>query len=548
MGGIWTVARHTFTQCLRTKVAGLFAVLLAAALALLPSIMEGDGTLAGRIRTFLDYGLTVTTVLLALVVVLLSIGVVSDDVRDRHVFVVFSKPLARWKYVLGRWLGVTMLGGLLLAGACGGIYLLAQYLRSRTDLAVRPEDRRAVETEVFTARKQLFPRPVDVDAEIARRVEQKKADGTWQPLVQNYAEQYKINEFQAVEKIVSDLRKDAAAAAQSVAPGRSLVWRFAGVHPAGETVRGRATVRQIARPAGLIAFECPPALTGRLIIFGPVWVDSVAGRVMGTWNDGFRVLFNLEDMNAQRLATLKPDQAVDVAIRPTVQVSYKATPARRDLPEPLRGAWKVENPDSGYVYDIPPYDVPDNQRATLIVPAEAVDKTGGLRLRYFNLSPTSVTILSEDVSVLYAVGGFGANYVKTALLRLMGLAFLAALGVFAGCWLSFPVGCLMCVVLLWITTTLRFLTESIQMGLEFEVKEGAGRAVYQIGHAMLLVVKVLLPDLAATLETDFLVEGVAVPWGYLGESFAMTLLLRATLLLALGCWIFHRRELARVQV
>ena len=74
---LWTVARQTFVQCLRTRVAAVFAVLLIASLALLPALMEGDGTLAGRIKTFLDYSTGVVSVLLALTVILLSAGLIS---------------------------------------------------------------------------------------------------------------------------------------------------------------------------------------------------------------------------------------------------------------------------------------------------------------------------------------------------------------------------------------------------------------------------------------------------------------------------------------
>ena len=41
--------------------------------------------------------------------------------------------------------------------------------------------------------------------------------------------------------------------------------------------------------------------------------------------------------------------------------------------------------------------------------------------------------------------------------------FLAGLGIFAGSALSVPVGCLVCFVLLWLATALRFVTEAISV-------------------------------------------------------------------------------------
>jgi len=570
MGGLWTVARETFTQCVRTKAAAVFAALLVGSLALLPSLMEGDGTLAGRIRTFLDYSLSATSVLLSLVVILLSVGVVSGDVRGRHVFIVCTKPLARWHYVLGRWLGVVMLGAVLLAGAAAAIYVSAQYLRSRSDLVLRPQDRLAVETEVFSARAQVFAEPPDVDAEVARRVRQKKADGTWGAIVEGYRTNYRLNEIQATEKLVADLRSEALSEAQSASPPRwavkpaaakgsdaegrlvglrsRLSWRFAGVHAVGETRSGKGRVGSVFWREGLVvAVEVAPELAGRVILFGPVWANGIEGRVLRVRRDGFQAVFGMDEDDSKQVVGFRPGREVQVTVEPTVQVSYKVSPADRGLDEPLRAAWKLENPTTGYVYRILPQETPSDRRATLIAPARAVDKEGRVRVSFYNHSPTSVTVLHDDVSVLYSVGGFEANFVKTIALMLMGLMFLAALGVFAGCGLSFPVGCLVCFVMLWIATTLRFLTESIQLGLDYPGKN-TPVLLFHVGSFLLGVMKVLLPDLVSTLGTNFLVEGVVVPWRYFGEAAAVTVAVRGLALLGLGCLIFHRRELARVQV
>ena len=64
MGSVWAIARHTFAQCLRMRVAAAFLLLLAAMLGALPLMMKGDGTLAGQIRTFLSYSTSLTGFLL----------------------------------------------------------------------------------------------------------------------------------------------------------------------------------------------------------------------------------------------------------------------------------------------------------------------------------------------------------------------------------------------------------------------------------------------------------------------------------------------------
>ncbi len=547
MGGIWTVARQTFSQCLRTKVAAVFTVLLVASLAVLPSVMVGDGTLAGRIRTFLDYSFSVVSALLSLVVIFLAVGLVSGDVRDKHVFIVCVKPLGRWQYVLGRWLGIVLLSSMLLGGASVGIYVLAQYLRGRTDLAIRPQDRRAVETEIFAARARIPPQPPDVTESLAARIQQKMSEGTWDETVEAYRTHYQVTKSQADERLKEDLRRSVLTEAQSAGPGRSLVWNFSNIHVIGQPVKGPGLARSVHRRTGLVAIETDPDLASRLIIFGPVWVNGVAGRVVGIGKIGFRAIFHLEDMKGQQMISVSAGSPVEVGVEPTVQISYKVSVADRAAAGALRAAWKIENPTTGFVYDVPPQETPIDRQATLVAPARAIDPEGNLRVRYFNYSRASVTVLHDDMAVLYEVGLFEANFIKTVALTLMGLMFLAALAVFAGCWLSFPVGCLLCFVMLWLATTLRFLTEAITSGLKYPGKEDL-TFLFHVGNFFLKLMKVLLPDLASTLATDFIIEGVEITWAYLAGTAALTIALRAATLLAVACWIFHRRELARVQV
>jgi len=546
MGGVWTVARQTFSQCLRTRVAAVFTVLLAASLVALPALMEGDGTLAGRVRTFLDYAFSVTSVLLSLVVILLSVGLVSRDVRDKHVFLVCVKPLGRWQYVLGRWLGVVLLSAVLLGGASAGIYVLAQYLRGRSDLAIRPEDRRAVESEVFTTRRQIAPKPVDVDEALAARIRQKKAGGTWDETVEAYKINFQTSQTRAVERLIKDLRSSVVASAQSVGPGRPLQWDFTNIHVVGRPVQRGGVARSVLRQTGLMTVQTDPDLVSRLVIFGPVWVKGVVGRVMGIGQGVFRASFHLEDMRSEQLSRVVPGSPVEVVVEPTIQISYKVSAADRKVAGALQAAWKIENPTTGFVYDVPPQEVPLRRQATLIAPARAVDARGNLRVRYFNYSRASVTVLHDDLAVLYEVGWFETNFAKTVVLTFMGLMFLAALGVFAGCALSFPVGCLVCFVMLWISTTLRFLTEAISSGLDYPGQDMV--FLFYLGDFLLKLMRILLPDLVSTLATDFIVRGVEITWAYLGRTAALTVALRAVILLALACWVFRRRELARVQV
>lgn len=544
---VWAVARQTFLQCLRTKVAAVFFVLLAVSLGALPSVMEGDGTLAGRIRTFLDYSTTITAVLLSLVVVFLSVGAISNDVRDKHVFMVCIKPLGRWQYVTGRWLGVVLLAMVLLGVSAGMIYGMAQYLRGRDELVSRPEDRRAVETEIFAARTEVSPQPPDVLAELKRRVQDKQASGAWQASVEQYKLNYKLTELQAQERLLADLKRELTVEQQSVAPGKSLAMRFGGVRVAESGLQGAGTVTGFSAKAAAVQIECPREVAERLLVRGPVVVNDRVGLVQRRWSTGFVASFGLEDLRTASLIDLKAGSQVRVLAQPTVQVSYKLSPVGGAEGERnLATWWEIENPTTRemYFYEEPRPGAPVDMRGTLVAPARLADANGDMVVRYINRSRASVMMNTSDISVLYTVGSFEPNFVKAFVLMAMGLAFLAALGTLAGSFVSFPVGCLLSLVLLCVAAAIRFLTEAVTAGLE---GPDAG-VLLQVARAIVYVMNVVLPDVGSTLGTRFVVDGLVVPWATLAEAGALTLAIRGSLLLLVACWVFSRRELARVQV
>jgi hypothetical protein len=556
---LWTVARQTFVQCLRTRVAAVFAVLLIASLALLPSLMEGDGTLAGRIRTFLDYSTTAVSVLLALSVVLLSVGLISGDVAGKHVMILCTKPLSRWQYVIGRWLGVVMLAGSLLAGSYAAIYLTARYLRGRSDLAVGPQDAQAVATEIFAARSRTPAPPPDVDELVRRRITEKKQQGAWDDAVDSYMKNYGLTAPAAEDRLVGEMRRSAASEAQSAAPGGSLKLVFKGLQYAGEVYQAPGILEGGADQSGIVSVRTVPEMAQKLVIFGPVWVGGAdeqgaargpvgaVGRVVGLWGDGFHAAFSLDDIKAH-FANAQPGKAVSVVAQPTLQVSYKLSASQDpNAPRDRLAAWEFENPTDHFRYYVPPQQVRVNQQATVIVPTAAVDPNGAMNVRFINYSAASVTILNSDMSVLYGIGGFEMNFVKSCLLVLMGLMFLAALGIFAGSAFSFGVGCLVSFVLLWIGSAMRFLAEAISYGPSPDDK-GLAPGIYWIADWMLWVMRVLLPDLSSTMLNNFLVEGTRITWDYFSWAVLLTVCVGAAQLLALACLVFHLRELARVQV
>ena len=552
MSRIWAVARQTFAQCMRMKVAVVFVLLLAAALATMPFIMEGDGTLAGKIRTYLAYSTALISVLLSLVTIFVSVSVVASDIRDKQIFTVAVKPVGRWQYILGRWLGVVLLDVMLLAISACATYALAQYLRS---MPAGADDRRAVETEVFAARRKVSPEPIDeeIQAAVDDRIARLKEDGRYDDALDAFRVKYGPDA--AGDKLVQEIRNQVTEAMQSVPVsmppgGRALEWTFRGVRVAGQVTEGQGRFVARSNKLARVRIGAEGHLIGRLVFRGPVRVEGIDGVVMNLGRDFFDVQFRTEDMARSQIHGLREDKPVRIAIDPIIQITYTAKELGQLKGRTLYSEWRISNPKTHYTYR--EYrDDPVRLPATLTASARVVSSDGVAVVRYFNRPDpatgrgVSVRIAHEDIALLYRVGGFEANFARGAMMILIQLMFLAALGVFAGSFLSFPVGSLLCLLMLPLGFMREFLTEALSLprgGVQ------AGDVITVLGHYIFTGAKVLLPDFAAAMPGEALVDGMLIGWTDLGAAALGTIVVRTGIVLAIACLIFHKRELARVQV
>ena len=540
---IRAVAAQTFHQCVRTKIAVTFIVLLAACLATLPMILEADGTLAGKIRALLSWGTSITAVLLGLVTIFLTASVVSSDVRDKQIFITATKPISRWQYLLGRWLGVLLMVGGLLAVSSIGIYAYAQYLREQEPLNDR--DRLAVETEVFAARGriQATKRPLieRIEARIRRM---KEADPrAYRDALDAFGTRTRGDEKLAKAKLLAEITRQEKAKEHSRGYGAAFFWRFAGLRPKREPLRGAGTVTVAINANGWLRVRAGRAIARQSLPGRPIEVigrNTVIGRVD---RDVLVVRFHRSDRLRRGVVNLKPGDEVDLVLVPIIQVRFKATASGKLLDNIFRTAWSVGNSQSGYSMPMTRQDA-SRVPGTLTVSARAVGADGNMEVLCINNTPdTSIKIDTQDVFVLFPVGSFEWNYVRAVLLVMVQLTFLAACGIFAGSILSFPVACLVCFSLLPFSLMRGFLSDSLKLP-----SVGSADALTWSGHYAMEIMKIFLPDFAGASGGDALVDGLYIPWTHLGESAAVAFGARTLCVLAVACLLFGRRELAKAQV
>lgn len=106
MRALIAIARNTFHEAIRDRVLYLFlgfGVLLLASSKLFGMLTVGD-----EAKVIKDLGLAGIQLFGMLIAVMLSVLMISREIDDRTVYNILAKPVARWQFLLGKYLGLVM--------------------------------------------------------------------------------------------------------------------------------------------------------------------------------------------------------------------------------------------------------------------------------------------------------------------------------------------------------------------------------------------------------------------------------------------------------
>jgi len=214
MSRIWAVARHMIAEGIRMKSALVFIAIIVILLSVMPFTVEGDGvTLKSRAQSLLSYSLGSVGFLLSLLTVFLACGSLSNEIRQKHILLVASKPIPRWQFFAGKWVGISALNAVLLLVTGLMVWGFTQfYLKTRPTFE---EDRKALEGEVLTVRYGAKMDEPDLTALVQERLRMLREDGRLDD-----------TGFSGQEDIRKQIRQDLEKAWRTIGPGRVRDFAF----------------------------------------------------------------------------------------------------------------------------------------------------------------------------------------------------------------------------------------------------------------------------------------------------------------------------------
>ena len=176
MGNVWAVARHTIAESIRMKIALFFIILLTVLVLGLPFAAEGDATVSGAVQSFLAYSITSVSFLLSCLTIFLAKSL-SSDLSGKQILMLMTKPLGRWQYIIGKWLGIILLDVVLLSLSGGVIFGMTMYIATQEP---RDElDRDRLNNQVLQARHSAFFEVPDFTREATIKYEEALEQGQY---------------------------------------------------------------------------------------------------------------------------------------------------------------------------------------------------------------------------------------------------------------------------------------------------------------------------------------------------------------------------------
>ncbi len=564
------VARTLIDEAVRLRVAMLFVGLMLVGIPAL-SLLPGEDRLEYRVQTFLAWSMSLISLLMGIMTVLVAAWSITAEFDRKQVYFTLTKPVARWQYLLGKVVGVSLLNLVLVAVAGLGVYLFAQSMRAQDGWDAA--DEAAVMDQVLVARIARQPQPADaamLDRMMMQRVETLRADDP-----SRYGMPGSSLELVAGADL-DEVRGRVLAEWLKVGPGETKTFRFTDLQALAERYRaGREAVDALLARYGFEGDAADEQLAA--IQFALIYkqIDLFPGKPVDVLleeltAEGAKDPRLIQVMTREgKLPLPAVAELISTTYLPPLQLRYQPEAAGNVSDSQVLLGFSAGNRDLGAAL------VSNDDPHVLRIPVQAISSDGTLDLRVTNLpregqaQPTISFSYADGMRVLYPIGDFGPNLVRALGIVWSRLVFLSAVALAAGTVLGFSVTVLLASVVYFIAGMSGFLDDSLVdfaafprealplreqasvMWAKFSTRVGEG----EYWKAAKIVIGLLGAGFSALVPAfdrfnpqPLIADGLLVPWRMVREAAVWLILVWSGTVGLIGYALLRRREIARVTV
>src|SRR4030081_2222928 len=136
MRRVGVVALNTFREAVRDRV--LYNLVFFALAMIAASILVGQVSIGIEEMVIVSLGLSAISVIGLLIAVFIGVGLVSKEMDKRTLYALLAKPVRRWEFLLGKFVGLVLTLAVNTAAMAAGLFAVLRYVKplERADLAV----------------------------------------------------------------------------------------------------------------------------------------------------------------------------------------------------------------------------------------------------------------------------------------------------------------------------------------------------------------------------------------------------------------------------
>lgn len=134
MSKVLALALNTTREAVRNRV--LYSILFFAVLMVVVSAIFGSASIGDPMRYVKDFSLMSISLFGVIIAVVLGVNLLHQELSKRTIFNTLSKPLARWQFVVGKFLGLFLTLALIVAVMASGLTVFLSLIEGHLDWGI----------------------------------------------------------------------------------------------------------------------------------------------------------------------------------------------------------------------------------------------------------------------------------------------------------------------------------------------------------------------------------------------------------------------------
>ncbi len=131
MGKVFALALNTTREAIRNRV--MYSILGFAILMVGVSAILGSASIGDQLRYIKDFSLMSISLFGVIIAVVLGVNLLNQELSKKTILNTLSKPVARWQFVLGKFVGLLITSAVVVFGMTVGLGVFLALLEGRFD-------------------------------------------------------------------------------------------------------------------------------------------------------------------------------------------------------------------------------------------------------------------------------------------------------------------------------------------------------------------------------------------------------------------------------